>query len=80
MLVPGTPVAVQHALLGLLRNLSIPAANKTILGVMGVLQKVLDMGVWKSERDMVGTVQGGAVALVKSLCNANGEFLVRRFY
>ncbi len=71
---PTSPVTVQHAVIGLLRNLSIPQTNKEILGEAGLLDHVVQMGVWKQEKDMVGSVQGGAIALVKSLCNSNGEF------
>ena len=73
ILKPSTPVTVQHALLGLLRNLSIPAANKEVLGEKA-MEKVLEMDPWNADKDLVGSVQGGAVALIKNLCRDNGEF------
>ena len=72
ILKPSTPVNVQHALLGLLRNLSIPAANKELLGE-DVLDGLVGMDPWNTDKDLVGSVQGGAVALVKNLCRDNGE-------
>ncbi|BEJ07091.1 hypothetical protein CcaverHIS641_0403600 [Cutaneotrichosporon cavernicola] len=67
LLDPSTPVLVQHALVGLLRNLSIPGPNKRKLGDAGVLSRLLAMGPWAPERDMLGSVQGGAVGIVKQL-------------
>ncbi len=31
------------------------------------------MGVWESERDLIGSVQGGAVGVAKNLCRGNGK-------
>jgi len=66
-----TSVIVQHAVIGLLKNLSIPAVNKGRLGEAGVIEKLVEMGVWTSKRDMTGSVQGGAVGVVKNLCRSN---------
>lgn len=71
MLLPESPIIVQHALVGLLRNLSIPSGNKTALSA--VTPKLVKMGVWDKERDMVGSVQGGAIGVVKNLCRENGR-------
>lgn len=58
---------------GLLKNLSIPMANKILLGEAGLIQKLLvDMDCLKPERDIVGSVQGGAAGVVKNLCKNNG--------
>ncbi|KAK4689598.1 hypothetical protein P7C73_g498, partial [Tremellales sp. Uapishka_1] len=62
---------VQHAFVGLLRNLSIPPENKAILGGHKVVDGLVGMGVWKQERDMVGSVQGGAIGVIKNLCRGN---------
>ncbi|CAK9787038.1 hypothetical protein CC85DRAFT_303950 [Cutaneotrichosporon oleaginosum] len=67
LLDPSTPVIVQHALVGLLRNLAIPQPNKRKLGDAGVLPRLLAMEPWAAERDMLGSVQGGAVGIVKQL-------------
>lgn len=67
LLDPSTPAIVQHALVGLLRNLAIPGPNKRKLGNAGVLPRLLAMGPWAAERDMLGSVQGGAVGIVKQL-------------
>jgi hypothetical protein len=66
-------VIVQHALVGLLRNLAIPEPNKRKLGNAGVLPRLLTMGPWAAERDMLGSVQGGAVGIVKQLVR-DGEY------
>jgi hypothetical protein len=64
---PATPVLVQHALIGLLRNVSIPDANKAPLGDAGVIEKLLAMEPWADTRDVLGSIQGGAVGVVKNL-------------
>ena len=74
LLVPSSDVKLQHALVGLLKNLAIPKANKTILGEAGVIAGLRDMNAWSSERDLLGSVQGGAIGVVKHLCNGNSEF------
>lgn len=75
LLVPSTTVQIQHALIGLLKNLSIPAANKTVLGELNLPDKFVQMECWTDKRDMVGSVQGGAIGVVKNLCRGNGESL-----
>ncbi|WOO81873.1 uncharacterized protein LOC62_04G005388 [Vanrija pseudolonga] len=67
LLVPSTPVRTQHSLVGLLRNLSIPAKNKKILGDAGVIEGVLNLNPWVEQRDIVGSVQGGAIGVIKNL-------------
>ncbi len=67
-----TDVQVQHALVGLLKNLAIPKANKAALGRAGILEGLCDMGVWLPAKDTVGSVQGGGVGVAKHLCYGNG--------
>lgn len=76
LLVPDTPVMVQHALIGLVRNLSIPTSNKNQLS--DIMPKLLAMGVWNSDRDMLGSIQGGAVGVFKNLCRNGGSYVVLR--
>ena len=61
---------VQHAAMGFLRNLSVPLENKAKLGkrAMGIWDGLVQADVWGEGKDMLGSVQGGAVGLVKNLC------------
>lgn len=61
---------------GLLKNLSIPDANKALLGSAGVAELVVGMGCLASERDNVGSVQGGAVGILKFLAKGSGQLLL----
>ena len=70
---PENPMLLQHAVIGLLRNLSIPAPNKDVLGDAGIIEKLRAMNVWTRERDLAGSVQVGAIGVVKNLCRSNGE-------
>ena len=63
-----TPDTVQHGLLGFLRNLSVLESNRQALFEAGVIDLLVDMGVWASERDRMGSVQGGAIVILKNLC------------
>ncbi|KAK8853333.1 hypothetical protein IAR55_004037 [Kwoniella newhampshirensis] len=65
----------QHSLIGLLKNLSIPPENKLVLGRSGVMETVVGIGVWSAERDALGSIQGGAIGLVKNLCKNNQIFI-----
>lgn len=67
LLDPSTPIIVQHALVGLLRNLAIPVANKRKLGDAGVIPRLVAMEPWSEQRDMLGSIEGGAVGIVKQL-------------
>jgi hypothetical protein len=71
----GTTAQVLHSVVGLLRNLSIPEANKVLLGETDLLDELVELGVWSTEKDMLGSVQGGAVGIVKNLCRSNREWL-----
>jgi hypothetical protein len=77
ILLPGITAQVLHSIIGLIRNLSIPEANKVVLGDTDILDKLVELGVWTEERDLLGSVQGGAVGSVKNLCRGNGELLSR---
>lgn len=74
LLVPSSDVKLQHALVGLLKNLAIPKANKAALGKAGVIAGLRDMNAWAKERDLLGSVQGGAIGVVKHLCNGNSGY------
>ena len=63
-----TPDTVQHGLLGFLRNLSVLESNRQALFEAGVIDLLVEMGVWTSERDRMGSVQGGAIVILKNLC------------
>ncbi|KAL1412362.1 hypothetical protein Q8F55_000106 [Vanrija albida] len=78
LLEPTTPVITQHSLVGLLRNLSIPTKNKRILGDAGVIEGVLKLNPWDEQRDVVGSVQGGAIGVIKNLVR-EGPNAVRFF-
>ncbi|WWC91873.1 uncharacterized protein L201_006820 [Kwoniella dendrophila CBS 6074] len=62
---------------GLVRNLSIPTDNKTILGDAGIIEKLAEMGIWSEERDLLGSVQGGGASIVKNLCRGNSANAIR---
>ena len=70
LLVSETADTVQHGLLGFLRNLSVLEANRPALFEAGVIDRLVEMGVWTSERDRMGSVQGGAIVILKNLCRA----------
>lgn len=67
---PPATAQVQHASMGFLRNLSVAPKNKLKLGreEMGLWKALGEADVWGEGKDMVGSVQGGAVGLVKNLC------------
>jgi hypothetical protein len=66
-MVPESDVLVQHGLIGLVRNLSIPEVNKALLGDAGVVEKLVVMEPWKESRDVLGSIQGGAIGIIKNL-------------
>nr|XP_019043975.1 hypothetical protein I302_07255 [Kwoniella bestiolae CBS 10118]OCF22905.1 hypothetical protein I302_07255 [Kwoniella bestiolae CBS 10118] len=76
-----TPATTQHAVIGLARNLSVPMETKRLLGEAGVIDKLAQMNVWVQEKDLLGSVQGGAAVILKNMCRndvANSErFLTR---
>jgi hypothetical protein len=73
LLSPSSDVKLQHALVGLLKNLAIPKSSKAVLGDAGVINGLSAMKAWAKERDLLGSVQGGAIGVVKHLCNGNGR-------
>ncbi len=72
LLLSSSTVQIQHALIGLLKKMSIPSVNKTVLGELDLPDKFVQMECWSDKRDMVGSVQGGAIGVVKNLCRGNG--------
>ncbi|CCF52936.1 uncharacterized protein UHO2_03370 [Ustilago hordei] len=68
-------IKVAHGLVSLLKNLSIPAANKRVIGELGVVDAVVRfMG---KDKDMVQPLQFATVGLLKHLCSGVGENAVR---
>lgn len=64
---------VQHAVVGILKNLAVPAANKRILGKEGIIEitaPLLDI-------DTVKPLQFGVVGVIKHLCVSNVSNSVR---
>lgn len=64
---------VRHGLIGLLKNLCLPRYFKDSLG-QSILMALLGMDVWAAGSAMLGTVQGGAVVVVRLLCRNNCEY------
>nr|XP_031861637.1 uncharacterized protein CI109_002867 [Kwoniella shandongensis]KAA5528709.1 hypothetical protein CI109_002867 [Kwoniella shandongensis] len=82
LLDPSTPATTQHSVIGLVRNLSISLRNKVTLTQAGVLDKLMEMKVWSSERDSLGSIQGGVISIVKNLCRDdpdNSEHFVANY-
>ncbi|PWZ02260.1 hypothetical protein BCV70DRAFT_210422 [Testicularia cyperi] len=66
LLSQATDIKVAHGLVSLLKNLSIPTSNKTVIGRLRVVDAVIPfMG---KDRDMVQPLQFGTVGLLKHLC------------
>ncbi len=62
-------VKVAHGLVGLLKNLAIPAQNKDVIGSLGAIEcsgRFLD-----KSKDVVQPLQFGAVGLLKHLCSGS---------
>ncbi|TKY85815.1 hypothetical protein EX895_005356 [Sporisorium graminicola] len=59
-------IKVAHGLVSLLKNLSIPAANKAIIGQLGVIDAVVRF--LNRDKDMVQPLQFATVGLLKHLC------------
>jgi len=68
---------VQHAVVGLLSNLSVSVRNRARLGEQDVALKLVQSGVWQPKMDMLGSVQGGAVRVIRLLCANNAENAAR---
>ncbi|WVN87554.1 uncharacterized protein L203_102737 [Cryptococcus depauperatus CBS 7841] len=68
-----TPDSTQHALVGVLKNLSIPERNKKILFQSGILDEMVAIGIWSPKKDLLQSVQGGAVVIFKHLCKNQPE-------
>ncbi|KAJ1032945.1 hypothetical protein NDA16_000224 [Ustilago loliicola] len=68
-------IKVAHGLVSLLKNLSIPAANKVVIGELGIIDAVVRfMG---KDKDMVQPLQFATVGLLKHLCGGVVENAVR---
>ncbi|KNC97857.1 uncharacterized protein SPPG_06853 [Spizellomyces punctatus DAOM BR117] len=67
-------VKVLHAVMGSLKNLSLAAANRPIMGAMGVIPKVADL----LEIPNIKPVQYGATGVLKNLCSGDNEANVYR--
>ncbi|WVR09554.1 hypothetical protein IAU60_006623 [Kwoniella sp. DSM 27419] len=77
LLDPSSPATTQHAVIGLVKNLSIPSDNKVLLGEAAVIEKLFDMGVFSTDKDLLGSVQGGAAGIIKNLCRNNAANALR---
>ncbi|KAK0531501.1 hypothetical protein OC842_003596 [Tilletia horrida] len=58
---------LSHSVLSLLKNLSIPAQNKPLIGELGVISRVANAGFLRT-KDNIQQVQFAAVGLLKHLC------------
>ena len=74
---PATDMKVKHGVLGLLKHLAQPAANKSVLGDAGVLEALSASNVWDSESDRAEAVQASAVGIAKHLCLGNANNTIR---
>lgn len=68
-------VKVKHGVIGLLRNLSTPPANRPILGQAGVIAKLSAAQIFGDKGDVAEIVQISGINLTKHLCTNNGEFV-----
>ncbi len=64
-----------HGLVSLLKNLSIPAPNKTVIGQLDVIDAVTRF--MNKDKDMVQPLQFATVGLLKHLCAGVTENAVR---
>lgn len=69
-----TDIKVLNGAVGLLKNLSQPAANRDVLGQAGVIEALASSRVWEDKNDMAELVQGFAIGVAKHLSNANCEY------
>ena len=66
LLSPQNDIKVSHGLVSLLKNLSIPVPNKTVIGSLHVIPKVTPL--LAKDKDMVQPLQFATVGLLKHLC------------
>ncbi|SNX84424.1 uncharacterized protein MEPE_03133 [Melanopsichium pennsylvanicum] len=66
MLSQADDIKVAHGLVSLLKNLSIPAANKAVIGHLDVIDAVVRF--MNRDKDMVQPLQFATVGLLKHLC------------
>lgn len=75
---PTTDIKVKHGVIGLLKHLAQSSANssanRAALSESGVVQRLVNSGIWDQRGDaMAEVVQIGAIGVVKHLCNGSGE-------
>lgn len=58
----------RHAVIGLIRNLSVAQANRAKLGELDLIGAFVRYAIFEEQNDMLGSVQGGAVVSLKTLC------------
>ncbi|RUS35599.1 armadillo-type protein [Jimgerdemannia flammicorona] len=61
----------QHAVISIVKNLSLPKANKSLLGASGAIQAAARF--LKESKDMLKPIQFGAVGVLKHLATGNFE-------
>lgn len=66
LLSEASDIKVAHGLVSLLKNLCIPASNKTVIGQLGVIEAVVPF--MNRDKDMVQPLQFATVGLLKHLC------------
>ncbi|KIS69362.1 uncharacterized protein UMAG_11926 [Mycosarcoma maydis] len=75
LLAKADDIKVAHGLVSLLKNLSIPAANKAVIGRLDVIDAVV--GFMGRDKDMVQPLQFATVGLLKHLCAGVTENAIR---
>ena len=75
LLAQADDIKVAHGLVSLLKNLSIPAPNKVIIGELGAIQAVVRF--MNRDKDMVQPLQFATVGLLKHLCAGVTENAIR---
>ncbi|GAC93501.1 hypothetical protein PHSY_001066 [Pseudozyma hubeiensis SY62] len=75
LLAQADDVKVAHGLVSLLKNLSIPVANKAVIGRLDVIDAVVRL--MGRDKDMVQPLQFATVGLLKHLCAGVTENAVR---
>ncbi|PWN51429.1 hypothetical protein IE53DRAFT_386201 [Violaceomyces palustris] len=72
---PSNDIKVSHGLVSLLKNLSIPSDNKSVIGELGVIENVSQF--LRKEKDMVQPLQFGTIGLLKHLCSGVPDNAIR---
>src|SRR5882757_1121823 len=66
-------IKIKHGVIGLLKNLSQSAGNRSCLGKAGIITKLADSQIWADKSGVVEIVQVTAIGTAKHLCNGNGK-------